>query len=305
MKNMNKLIMFIATLFLLSCSTKKVVISKIPILIDKDAKAAGFNVFYIPIKLEGVEKEFKMQFDLGLDLSAIYGNSLKAIYEKYPKLKQNYFERDDYQILKTKYFISEIESSLDSLFVFSDYGSDKKYEEQNIIGSIGVNQFKNQILLINYSEYFVQIFNDYSQIDKAKFDFTPMTVTKNNKIIIKLKAGNSLVDFLFDTGNGVPIATINKTFFDEQTENQKELRDTISGNSWGETISLYGAKQQKKISVGNTNFTIGENRIYYTEAKRILELYEDLGVEHSIGNNFFMDKTILFDFTKNQFAIMK
>ena len=148
MKNMNKLIMFIATLFLLSCSTKKVVISKIPILIDKDAKAAGFNVFYIPIKLEGVEKEFKMQFDLGLDLCAIYGNSLKAIYEKYPKLKQNYFERDDYQILKTKYFISEIESSLDSLFVFSDYGSDKKYEEQNIIGSIGVNQFKNQILLI-------------------------------------------------------------------------------------------------------------------------------------------------------------
>jgi hypothetical protein len=302
---MKKLIMFTATILFLSCSTKKEEVTKIPILIDKDAKAAGFNIFYIPIKLEGVDKEFKMQFDLGLDVSAIYGNSLNAIYEKYPNLKQKYFVRDDYQILKTKYFISSIESNLDSLFVFSDYGSDKKYEEQDIIGSIGVNQFKNKILLINYTELYIQIFDDYKLLDKAKFDFTPMTVTKNNKIIIKLKAGNTLVDFLFDTGNGVPIATTNKTFFDEQTENQKELRDTISGNSWGETISLYGAKQQKKISVGNTNFTIGNDRIYYTQAKRILELYEDLGVEHSIGNNFFMDKTILFDFTKNQFAIMK
>uniref|UniRef100_UPI0030BB6D58 hypothetical protein n=1 Tax=Riemerella anatipestifer TaxID=34085 RepID=UPI0030BB6D58 len=303
--NMKKIIMFIVTLILLSCSTKKVAITKIPILMDPEAKAAGFNVFYVPIKLEGVEKEFKMQFDLGLDVSVIYGNSLKTIYEKYPKLKQNYFDREDYQILKTKYFISETDSSIDSLFVFPNYGSDEKYEKQDNIGSIGVNQFKNKILLINYKELYMQIYDDYNQIDKDKFDFTSMTITKNNKIILKLKAGDSLADFLFDTGNGVPIATINKTFFDNQTENQKELRDTISGNSWGETINLYGAKQQKKISVGNTNLAIGNNRIYYTQAKSILDLYKDLGVEHSMGNNFFMDKTILFDFQTNQFAIMK
>ncbi len=197
------------------------------------------------------------------------------------------------------------DTCIDSLFVFSDYGSDKKYEEQDIIGSIGVNQFKNKILLINYNELYIQIFDNYSQIDKDKFDFTPMTVTKNNKIILNLKAGNSFVDFLFDTGNGVPIATINKDFFDEQTENQKELRDTISGNSWGETISLFGAKQQKELGTQNANFTIGDNRLYYTQAKRIVELYKDLNLEHSIGNNFFMDKTILFDFQTNQFAIMK
>ena len=299
----NKIIL-IASLFLLGCSKPKE-ITKIPILIDKDAKAAGYIVFYIPTKLEGVEKEFKMQFDLGLDVSVIYENSLNSIYKKHPELKQKYFERDDYQFLKTKYFFSDFESNLDSLFVYKDYGSDKKYEEQDIIGSIGVNQFKNKILLINYAELYIQIFDDYSLINKSMFDFTPMTVTRNNKIIIKLKAGNSLVDFLFDSGNGVPLATINKSFFDEQTENQKELRDTISGNSWGETINLYGAKQQKKISVGNTNFTIGENRIYYTEAKKITELFKEINVEHSIGNNLFMDKTILFDFTTNQFAIMK
>lgn len=301
---MKNTIIFIAALFLLGCSTKKE-ITKIPILIDKEAKTAGFNIFYVPIRLEGVEKEFKMQFDLGLDVSVIYGNSLKAIYEKHSSLKQSFFEKVDYQILKTKYFISDFESNLDSLFVYPDYGSDKKLEEQDIIGSIGVNQFKNKILLINYNELYIQIYDNYSQIDKGKFDFTPMTVTKNNKIILTLKAGSSLVDFLFDTGNGVPIATINRNFFDEQTENQKELRDTISGNSWGETISLFGAKQQKELGTQNANFTIGDNRLYYTQANRIVELCKDLNVEHSIGNNFFMDKTILFDFQTNQFAIMK
>jgi hypothetical protein len=301
---MKNTIIFIAALFLFGCSTQKE-ITKIPILIDKEAEAAGYNIFHVPIKLDGVEKEFKMQFDLGLDVSAIYGNSLKAIYAKYPSLKQSFFEKADYQILKTKYFISDFESNLDSLFVFPDYGSDKKFEEQDIIGSIGVNQFKNKILLINYNQLYIQIFDNYSQIDKGKFDYTPMTVTKNNKIILTLKAGNSFVDFLFDTGNGVPIATINKEFFDEQTENQKELRDTISGNSWGETISLFGAKQQKELGTKNANFTLGDNRLYYTQANRIVELYRDLNVEHSIGNNFFMDKTILFDFQTNQFAIMK
>ena len=301
---MKKLILFTAVLFFLSCTTKKELI-KIPILIDKEAKAAGFNVFYFPIKLEGVEKQFKMQFDLGLDVSAIYGNSLKVICEKYPSLKQNFYVRDEYQIIKTKYYIAETESNLDSLFVFANYGSDKRFEEQDIIGSIGVNQFKNKILLINYNEHYIQILDNDSQIDKEKFDCTPMTVTKNNKIIINLKAGDSFVPFLFDSGNGVPLVTINKNFFDEQTENQKELRDTISGNSWGETIRLFGAKQQKNIGTENTNFTIGQNRIYYTQANKIVEQFKEMNVEHSIGNNFFMGKTILFDFKNNKFGIKK
>ena len=301
---MKKLILFTAVLFFLSFTTKKELI-KIPIINDKEAKAAGFNIFFVPIKLAGIEKQFKMQFDLGLDVSAIYGNSLQAICEKYPNLKKNFYVRDEYQIVKTKYYIAGIESNLDSLLVFANYGSDKKFEEQDIIGSIGVNQFKNKILLINYNEHYIQILDNDSQIDKEKFYCTPMTVTKNNKIIINLKAGDSFVPFLFDSGNGVPLVTINKNFFDEQTENQKELRDTISGNSWGETIRLFGAKQQKNIGTENTNFTIGQNRIYYTQANKIVEQFKEMNVEHSIGNNFFMGKTILFDFKNNKFGLKK
>lgn len=296
----------ILTLFLLSCSTnKEEEVTKIPILIDQEAKNEGFNIFYVPIKIDGIEKEFKMQFDLGLDVSAIYGNSLDAIIEKYPDFKKSYMQKSDYQILKTKYRLSTINSVVDSLFVFPEYGSDKNFQEQEIIGSIGVNQFKNQVLLINYKELYIQIFDNENQLDKDKYDFTPMTITKNNKIIITLKVDNELVDFLFDTGNGVPIATINKDFFIKQTDNQKELRDTINGNSWGEKIYLFGAKQQKNIGTKNIAFPVGNNRIYYTEAKRIVELYKGLNIEHSIGNNFFMDKTIIFDFKNTQFAMMK
>jgi hypothetical protein len=300
--SLKKLFAILFTALILACTSKKEP-PKIPIIIDQEAKAAGFNIFYVPLKLEGIEKEFKMQFDLGLDVSAIYGNALQAINEKYPRFSQNVFQRSDYEILKTKYSIGNYLSEADSLFVFADYGTEGAFQEQEVIGSIGVNQFKNKVLLINYSELYIQIIDNPEKLELANIDFTPMKVTPNNKIIIQLKAGSKQADYLFDTGNGVPILTLNKSFFDEQTDNQKESTDTISGNSWGEIITLYGAKQQKVIGTQQVNFTMGNYRTYYTQANRIVALYSDLKVEHSIGNDFFMDRTVVFDFINNRFGV--
>jgi len=310
---MKRHFIILLTLFLLGCTThknlgtsiKNAEITKIPILIDQEAKEAGAIVFYVPVKIDGIEKEFKMQFDLGMAVSVIYENSLNSILKKYPNLKRKLFERNDYQIFKTNFTFADVNSSLDSLVVYKNYGSDKKFQGQDNIGSIGVNQFNNRILLINYKDLYLQIIENENQIPKEKFDFTPMDVTSNKKIIVKLKAGKDYVNFLFDTGNGVPIATINKEFYDLQTENQKELKDTISGNSWGDIICLYGAKQQKSIGMENTTLSIGDNRLYYTQANRIVEIFKKINIEHSIGNTLFLDKTIVFDFKNNQFGIMK
>lgn len=300
---MRRQILIFATLFLISC-VKKEEVAKIPILIDKEAKAEGFNIFHVPVRLEGIEKEFKMQFDLGLDVSVVYSGALKSISKEYSNIQDQVFKREDYKILKSRLCFSNTQIGIDSLFIFEEYDEEVDFKDLNNIGSVGLNQFKGRILLINYKELYLQVYNDIKQLEIEKFDLSPLEIT-NNKLIVKLKAGSEVADFLFDTGNGVPLLTVNKNFFDQQTANQKELRDTITGNSWGETISLFGAKQQKVIGLGNTNLETGDNRMYYTEATRIVDLYKDLKIEHSIGNNLFMDKTIVFDFKNNQFGIMK
>lgn len=246
-----------------------------------------------------------MQFDLGLDVSAIYGNSLNSIIRRYLNINHNHFTRKDYEILKINYQISKYKSELDSLFIINDYGSKLDFDEQDLIGSIGVNQFKNKILLLNYSESFIQIFDNDSQLDKTKFDLSSMNITSNNKILIRLDINNQDTKFLFDTGNGVPIFTINKKSYNTLTENHKESQDTITGNSWGQSITLIGAKQQVNIGTENIKLDKKDYKIYYTESERIVKLLKEVDVEHSIGNQYFMDKTILFDFINNEFGILK
>lgn len=308
MKNivkMRNVIISICLLFIvLSCSTRKQVSTQIPLVADLELQKSGKHIFYLPIKFDGIEKSFKMQFDLGLNVSVIYGNSMNVMIEKFPSLNSKYIKGDEFDIFKSKYTIGNYKSDLDSLYVYPDYGSDERFEEQSNVGSLGVNQFKNKILLINYKKNYIQILDNLHHRDFSKMEFTPMYI-ENDKIILTLSINNKEIKFLFDTGNSVPILTINRDFYEEQTENQKELRDTIKGNSWGETITIVGAKQQKQIGTKNKKFNIGNNRTYFADANSIKELYKALNVEHSIGNNYFLNETIVFDFKNNRFGILK
>lgn len=302
---MIKYILPLILLIIFGCTTAKNQPVKIPIEYDNEAKELGSNIFFVPIQIKGINKSFKMQFDLGLDVSAIYGNSLNSIIRRYPNINHNHFTRKDYEILKINYQISKYKSELDSLFIINDYGSKLDFEEQDLIGSIGVNQFKNKILLLNYSEDFIQIFDNDNQLDKTKFDLSSMDITSNNKILIHLDINNQETKFLFDTGNGVPLFTINKRFYNLLTENHKESHDTINGSSWGQPIILIGDKQQVEIGTENIKLEKKDYKIYYTESDRIRNALKEVDVEHSIGNQYFLDKTILFDFINNEFGILK
>lgn len=295
---------FFALLFLLlgACSqSEKKAAEKIPMLLDQEAKALGFNIFYVPVKLEDIEREFQMQFDLGLDVSVVYENALQSIQGKHPKLKEHIQQRKDYSILHHPYAIGKQASGLDSLFVYEGYGEKAPFETLKVIGSIGVNEFKNKILLINYAELYIQVLEE---LDTSQFEFSKLRLSSGNKIIIELEAGGQKQDFLFDTGNGVPILTLDKDFY-QQLAQEQQAADTISANSWGTTIYLYGAVLQERLGSNGQSLTAQNNRIYFTEAERIKALYQDIGVVHSIGNDFFMNKTVVFDFINNRFGIQK
>jgi len=68
---------------------------------------------------------------------------------------------------------------------------------------------------------------------------------------------------------------------------------------------LIGAKQQVEIGTENIKLEKKDYKIYYTESDRIRNALKEVDVEHSIGNQYFLDKTILFDFINNEFGILK
>ncbi len=220
---MKKILLALALLALGACKNEEKPAEKIPMLPDQEAKALGFNIFYVPIKLDGIDKEFQMQFDLGLDVSVVYENALNSIKSKYPNIAADIQKRKDYSILRHPYALGKQASALDSLFVYEEYGEEAPFETLKVIGSIGVNEFKNKILLINFAELYVQVLET---LDESQFEFSKLRLSPGNKIIIELEAGGKKQDFLFDTGNGVPILTLDKSFYQEQ-----QAANTISANN--------------------------------------------------------------------------
>src|SRR5699024_9061243 len=202
------------------------------------------------------------------------------------------------------YRLGDYPSSLDTLYVYKNFGSDANFNELSTIGTIGVNEVENKILIINFKNKTLKIREHLKSFQKGNFSFIDMRLD-NNKIILNLKVGNKVEAFLFDTGNGVGIVTTDPNFYRRTTDNAKALRDTIRANSWGRTLKLPGAKIQDSIFIGNKSIYLEKERVYLTNDKKTTKLLSKYGVEHIIGPRYFLNEILVLDFIHNKFGIKK
>lgn len=268
--------------------------------LDNDALKAGFVVMYVPVTLEGIPTPFRMQFDLGLDVNVIYGNALEALAKEFPSIVP--IERADYSILLHKLRLGDVRSNVDSLFVYSHFG-DADVSENQIIGSIGLNELQGKVTIIDFQKRTLSIQDSLPVADTSNYNFSKLEL-RGSKLFVSLSVDGQQHEFLFDTGNGKPFVTIDRDFFDAVTAAQREPVDTVSASSWGETIELYGAKTQSVLKLGGTIVNMSADPIYYTESRRIRGLYEGMGVSHSMGVDMFLDSKIVLDLVDNRFGVL-
>lgn len=271
---------------------------------ELNGKKYEHGAMFLPIHLDSVKKEFKMQFDLGLNVSGIYEESLKTILSKNPYLKSKIRIGKDYEVLKVKTKIGNYSSSLDSLFIFKDYGEDKTYNELELIGSIGANEIENKILIIDFKNTSLKILENTKLFDKEKFNFVPLEY-KYGKIFIPLSIGGKIYNYIYDTGASItPITTIDKSFFSKATSISVKL-DTIKMNSWGKLATFIKTEIKVPIQLGKINIETKNKSIFYTEEEKIIETLEQVNVKGLIGNDFFIDDIIVIDLINNKFGIKK
>lgn len=270
---------------------------------DFNGKHYKYGAIFIPVSLQGVDKEFEMQFDLGMNVNVIYERPLKTIIKKYPELESNYFKRNNYEVFYSKLHLDKTESSVDSLFVSKNHGSNKNFEELKKIGTIGLNEFNNKILVIDYSNQTLQIFKKTEDIKEEKFTFIPIEIV-DEKIKVNLTINGNQHPFLFDTGAGlVPATTIDYNLYKGATSFNNNSQDSITANSWGKPTTLIGNKINNDIYIGKYKIGTKNKRFYYTENKRQQEFFKDLKLKGSIGNVFFIENIIVLDFINNRLGI--
>ena len=258
---------------------------------------------FLPFYIDSIDKEFKMQFDLGLNVSAIYENPLQTIISEYPHLKRKIVTRNDYEILKVNTRISKYSSSVDSLYIYKDYGDQNNYDSLTIIGSVGANELENKILIIDFPNTTLTILNEEKDFDKSDYHFVPLEY-KYGKIFISLQVDGQSYDFIYDTGASISaITTIDKAFFDKIRSNSTPL-DTMKLNSFGSLATFEKSKIENPIQLGEMNLQSGKS-ILFTEEQALVETLNQVGVDGLVGNDFFIDNVIIIDLVNNKFGVRK
>ena len=262
------------------------------------------GAMFLPVYLDSIHKKFKMQFDLGLNVSGIYENPLNTIIVKHPYLKNRIKIGKDYEVVKTNTKIGSYTSSVDSLFIFKNYGEKKSYDELSKIGSIGANELEQKILIIDFKKTTLKILKDSLELDKTNYDFVPLKY-EYGKIFIPLSINGKTYNYIYDTGASItPITTIDKNFFNEVNMSSTKI-DTVKLNSWGKLATFTKSSIKVPVQLGNINIDPKNKSIFFTEEQKIIETLNQIGVKGLIGNDFFINNSIVVDLINNRFGINK
>ena len=258
----------------------------------------------LPVYLDTVDKEFKMQFDLGANMSLIYEYPLNTILSEYPYLKDKVKRGEDYDVIKTSTKIDNYMSSLDELAIREEYGEDTTFNDLSLIGTIGANEIENKILIIDFENTTLTILNDSTGLDKSHYDFASLEY-KYGKIFLPLTINNKTHKYMYDTGASIaPIGTIDKDFFNEVNNHSTEL-DSMKLESWGQELAFLKAEIKTPVQIGGISIKADNKNILYTEAEPLVQTFDQVGVKGLIGNDFFIDKVIVIDLMNNKFGVSK
>ena len=256
----------------------------------------------IPVKLEGIDKTFKMQLDLGINHNVIYGDTLTAITSAYPELQNNIQHRDGYDVFYNRIHFSNHQSAKeDSLLVCENYGKSENLKDFDIIGTLGANEIKNKILLIDFKSQQLVITNKLEDWEEDTFSFTPLSF-KNNQLYLDLIAAGNKHSFAYSTQASMfPLATIDAELFKNITEeNNTEIKKL---KSWGEEISFSGNDISTKIRIADVNLPINYKKAFFTDAEKVSEALKTENIKGVIGSDLFIDNTIVIDLVNNRFGI--
>lgn len=262
----------------------------------------------IPAKMKGIPYNLTFQFDLGSKYTMLYENKLKSIYRADSNLENTIkmpflfnmlqFLREKETIEDGLINISENQVKSKDILVKRNFGDfiPKEYirsGESVHIGTIGVDIFKNKILIIDYQNTRFAILNEVPE--KYQTNFVDIELDKSGMIILPMKIKEKSYRILFDTGSSIfPIITLSKNI--SKFTSNPDI-DTLKISSWGVKHDVIGKMITDTFELAGQRFS---NVKVYTN-------HSGLGISHSTdgmtGNALFWDKTVIIDFKHKKFGV--
>ncbi|PCI31124.1 MAG: hypothetical protein COB60_12650 [Flavobacteriaceae bacterium] len=251
---------------------------------------------FIPVKVENDTTVYKMQFDTGADMTGFYENPIREIEAFATNIDT--FNVDQYST-GIPLYLGTYKSQVKAFPIRKNYGNkDSKY-----IGTIGVNEFKGKVLIIDYPNEKFAVLDSVSKADKSLYEYVDFE-TVGGRPVLNLNIKDKHYKFLFDTGSSSTPLITTMPLYEEFTSINKVDKDTIRANSWGIKVVAPGAKNKYPIKVGGLSLKSNEV-VYGTDAAHTLAFYKDSKIDGLISNPYFFNDVVLIDFKNKKFGVRK
>lgn len=254
---------------------------------------------YIPVRLDTIPEKYKMQFDLGLDVSIFYEKPFLTILEKYPSLNSNIkTDTSGYVWLKDiRLLMDGRPARTKDYILFKDFGN----PGSDLIGSVGAAELKNNVLIIDFRNQKLGITDRLPADVKKDFEITKCEILKN-RIFIPCTINGKKYRFMFDTGTSLTPLLTTREIYEALVSNQNQ--DTIQAGSWGETVKIIGALSKHGIRLGD-KVTLKKNIFYTTDHEKIIDFFKREKIDGMLGNPYFFNEIIMIDFKDGYFGVKK
>ena len=264
----------------------------------------------IPISIDGLPHKFKMQFDLGAVTTVIYGNSIAKYLDKYSGFNNKIDSTKSFIINDQKnpmfknvgLSLGNVSFGERNIGYFKDYGepipTDSIYTStEKHIGTIAPDLFKDKYLIIDYPNKRICVTKNLPR-KLAKVDFQACSIT-SGRVTIPLTINGKVENLMFDSGSSMfSLITSEENAYQISVNN---VVDSLSANSWGDNITVYGKKITSEVKFSKT--ILQPSNVYYSKNEMIAEFFKQQNIWGITGNAYFLNKIVIIDYKNSRFGI--
>jgi hypothetical protein len=262
----------------------------------------------LDVTIDDLPFKFKMQFDLGADVTMIY----KRSFANFKKESAQYESKLDTVVnngAKTPVYknvnlglgavsFKDIDLHINENMGYSFNADSIDAREAINIGTIGADLCKDKFLIIDYPNSRIAITNTLPRTFR-NLKFIKTKKLNDASFFLPLEIDGKMQDLLFDTGISMfPLVTSEKKAIPISAA---MVKDSLEISSWGKYYYTYGNQITKSIKLGNTELPGG--LVYYDKIKKFDAWFGNNHFWGIIGNACFINNIVVIDYKNYNIAI--
>lgn len=261
-------------------------------------------MIYLPVSIDGLPHDFTFQFDLGLDVTLVYEQSIRPYLAEYPELGQKLDTASDLDFLRQVDIVIDGREFTDrSILLYDDdrnvlTADSVRSTTTKHIGSVGVDLFQDKVLIIDYPNTRIAVTEEVPPTMVESATFVDITLDRRGRAVLPLVVKNEVRKVTFDTGSSLFQLITTPPNWAEVTSGR--VTDSILVTTFGAEYYMYGTELDS-IYLGDERLS---KAICY-QNEYIANSLNYNGVWGMTGNAYFWDYKVIVDFASKQFGVIK